>query len=156
MLPTTHKIRVGMKIGGMSPSADIDTGGADYFFTRIKNVQNAYSSPGFVWDADILRRLDAITYEGDKFGECRPGFVENNRQPGNISSWKRVSQRPRNETNFKNGLSIFDRLRHIVCFSSSERNSIIEVFKKHKYQTFPDGRRLEAVIVTAGDVKPLP
>jgi len=36
MVSTVEKMRAGIPVGSMSPGADMDTGGATYFFTRIK------------------------------------------------------------------------------------------------------------------------
>ncbi|NQT51619.1 phage head morphogenesis protein, partial [bacterium] len=38
MASTIEKMRIGVRPGGMSPTADMDTGGATYFFTRIRKL----------------------------------------------------------------------------------------------------------------------
>jgi hypothetical protein len=38
MVSTVEKMRAGIPVGGMSPGGDMDTGGATYFFTRIKKL----------------------------------------------------------------------------------------------------------------------
>ncbi len=147
LVSTTNKMRIGIPASGMSPGPDMDTGGADYFFTRI--YQKGKSTSGgqtFVWDADILRRLDCITYDHDAYGECTASYQRNNKKKGFVEGWKEAAHRDRNETNFKHELSIFDRLKYIICSDERERNGVIKVFQKHKYNTFPDGRQLTEVI----------
>ena len=38
MVSTVEKMRIGIPPGGMSPEADMDSGGASYFFTRIHKL----------------------------------------------------------------------------------------------------------------------
>ncbi|MCZ7586514.1 MAG: hypothetical protein M5R36_26030 [Deltaproteobacteria bacterium] len=41
MVSTVEKIRMGIKPGGMSPVADMESGGGTYFFTRIRKTPTA-------------------------------------------------------------------------------------------------------------------
>lgn len=147
LISTTNKLRMGMEWGGMSPSADMGTGGASYVFTRIKKATGNYSH-GFVWDSDLLRRLDSISYGGDNFGRVTGNHVLENRLSG-IAEWKNAARHGSNETIFKNHLSIFDRLKYIVAYGNNERQKILDIFRKHGYTSFPDGRRLEEVVILA-------
>jgi len=51
MVITVEKLRAGIPVGGMSPEADMDAGGATYFFTRIKKLPTTGRLP----------RLDCIS-----------------------------------------------------------------------------------------------
>lgn len=144
MTPTTDKLRRGIPISGMSPSADMGTGGASYFFTRIVSSRNK-TRAGFYWKSRQVSRLDAISYDHDAFGQTKDGYVAQNRRTG-VDQWKDAASNGSNETIFKNGLSLFDDLEKIVTSSATQRRSVIDAFKRHGYKTFPDGRALEDVI----------
>jgi len=146
LLPTTQKVRYGFSWGGKSPIADLQTGGASYFFTRFKSVYHALSSEGLVWDSKMASRLDAISYSGDEYGKCTPGFVEKMRKT-TIEDWKNNADMfYNNEVIFKNALSIFDHLKYVVCDSNKKRQEVIDLFKKHKINDL-SGRSLEDVVV---------
>jgi hypothetical protein len=148
MAPTVDKLRRGIKPGGMSPERDLETGGADYFFTRIRSTERAYTQPGFVWNASSLRRLDAISYDHDAYGRTTGRHVRDNRKSG-VDGWEAAAKRSTNETIFKGSLSIFDDLDRIVCSSDYEKQRVIQVFKSHGYDQWPDGRQLNTVVVVA-------
>jgi SPP1 gp7 family putative phage head morphogenesis protein len=145
MAPTTDKIRRGIPPGGMSPGADLQTGGASYFFTRIKTARSAQSRPGVVWKAKVAARMDAISYGHDAFGETKGDYVRRNRR-STVAEMKNASQTSNNETILKNSLSLFDDLDRIVAGSAAERDRIIAMFKARGYDEWPDGRKLEDVI----------
>ena len=145
MAPTVDKLRRGIKPGGMSPGADLDTGGASYFFTRLQRRRNAVTARGLVWKSELLGRLDAISYPSDMYGKVTGTTVRDNRVTG-IADWKDLAGRGSNETILKNSLSLFDDLDVIVTESSAERRQVLEVFKKHGIDRWPDGRALEDVV----------
>ncbi|HQM30601.1 MAG TPA: NUDIX hydrolase [Syntrophales bacterium] len=148
MAPSTDKLRRGFSWGGMSPTSDMGTGGASYFFTRIKGVSSARRSPGFVWEGRMISRTDAISYGGDMYGRCDASTIRSYRK-STIDGWIGNSGNSSNETIFKNSVGILDPdLKFIVANNETERQSIIKIFKKHGYQEFPDGRKLEDVIVS--------
>lgn len=144
MAPSTDKLRRGLPLGGMSPEQDLQTGGANYFFTRIKKATDV-SDVGFYWHPDAVKRLDSISYDGDKYGRTTGTTVRDNRKTG-IEQWKQAAGHSSNETIFKNSLSMFDGLDQIKAGSAANRDEIINVFKKHGYTKFPDGRALTDVI----------
>ena len=149
MIPTTEKIRKGIIPRGMSPEADMTSGGADYFFTRIKRIdpkQLPNYGQAIYWKSDLLKRLDAISYDHDAYGRTTEDYVIRNRKTG-IAEWKAAAGKGGNETIFKNGLSVFDGLQAIVVNSKAEKAQLIEIFKKHKYDRWPDGRSLDDVIL---------
>lgn len=146
MAPTTDKLRRGIAPGGMSPSADLGTGGAEYFFTRIKKADEALRSEGLVWKARTVARLDAISYNRDNYGRVdSENFVLSSRKTG-ISEWRQAARAGSNETIIKGSLSIFDDLDAIVVSSLREKMEVMEVFKRHKIDRWPDGRPLEEVV----------
>lgn len=143
MAPTVDKLRRGIPMGGMSPDADLGTGGANYFFTRIKHATSDCS--GVYWKSDLVSRLDAISYQGDMYGRTSGNTVRSHRI-SDIAGWKNTAGYGSNETIFKNSLSLFDKLDKIKTGNESTCDAIIQVFKKHGYTKFPDGRALLDVI----------
>ena len=145
MVPTLDKPRYGIPWGGLSPSADMRTGGASYFFTRIKTKAQGVKEGHLIWKAKVLTRADAITYRTDLYGRTTGRTVLENRKTG-IDAFRAAARRSNNETNFKNGLSLLEDLEHIVCANQYERDKVIQVIQKHGYRAWPDGRPIEEVV----------
>lgn len=143
--PTTDKLRRGIPVGGWSPSQDLQTGGASYFFTRIKSARAARGNRGFVWKADLLGRLDSVSYDHDAYGRVTADYVQRMRVSG-VDAWRQAGGVGNNETIFKNGVSVFDHLDSIVTGSPAERDEVLQVLRKHKITAWPDGRALEEVV----------
>jgi hypothetical protein len=61
-----------------SEIADMESGGASYFFTRLRKLPSSGGSGnvGFYFKPHLLRRMDAITYEGDKYGRVTGNAVQ--------------------------------------------------------------------------------
>jgi hypothetical protein len=77
LVASEEKQRIGLGGGGMSPDADMRTGGASYVFTRIASEAKTKSgSYQFVFDKKLLLDTDAISYGGDMFGRKVDGFVK--------------------------------------------------------------------------------
>ena len=150
LAPTIDKLRRGLPIGGMSPDADLDTGGGAYTFTRIQRIATALRSEGLVWKPRLLSRLDAISYNSDMFGRVTGNTVIANRKSG-IAEWRASAGAHSNETIFKNGLSIFDDLQHIMV-KPEQLQPVLKLFQKHGYNAWPDGRALTDVVKAIGSV----
>lgn len=140
------RVRRGVPLAGSSVSSDLQTGGGDYVFTRIK--KRGTTGTGVYWKATQLRRMDAITYDSDQFGRVTAGHVEANRKGQDVASYRAVATSGSNETIFKGGLSLFDDVDRIVLASQSEVDDAIKWMKSRGYTTWPDGRRLADVIIT--------
>lgn len=149
-ISTTDKIRRGVALSGMSPDTDLRTGGASYFFTRIKSAEKARREVGIVWKSKHVKRLDSISYNHDAYGEVVDDYAKTHRKTG-AREWRGVAGNTTNETIFKNGLSIFDDLDMVVTSSAKERDDILDIFKKHGLTEWPDGRKLTDVVKWKGD-----
>ena len=146
MAPTMDKLRRGIIPRGMSPGADIESGGAQYFFTRLRKSRRSKSNAGLVWRGQQAGRLDAISYDGDKFGKTNSEqYVLSNRKT-TIEGMESAAEYGSNETIFKDSLSIFDDLLYIVAEGEKSRLEII-AYLKTKMKKWPDGRKLEDVVV---------
>jgi SPP1 gp7 family putative phage head morphogenesis protein len=146
----SDRLRRGLPWGTTSPGEDFRSGGADYVFTRLKDA--GFSDNGIVWKPDNhLRRLDAISYAGDKFGRVvsesgSEDYVTKTRIHSTAQSFKATAKDySSNETNFKNGISIFDDVLRINI-PRDEYDQVIAVFRKHGWNKWPDGRDLLDVI----------
>jgi hypothetical protein len=146
MAPSTDKMRRGVPFGGMSPEEDLRTGGASYFFTRLLSRQAANSTGvGLKWKAKHVARLDAVSYNHDAFGKTHDGYVQAHNQHGKgLGALKKTAKNGGNEMIFKDSLSLFDDLDHIKA--GKDRKAVIQIFKDHGYEKWPDGRALEEVI----------
>ncbi|WP_202969841.1 hypothetical protein, partial [Endozoicomonas atrinae] len=149
MASTTDKIRRGLRPGGMSPDADLRSGGANYFFTRIHQKKTAYMSEGFVWKVRQATRMDAITYNSDKYGRTTGDHVQQYRKT-TLKQLTSTAQKSSNETIFKDSLSLFDDLDRIVVYSSTEQAAIIKAIQDAGYDQWPDGRPLEEIVKLRG------
>jgi hypothetical protein len=149
MVSTIEKMRIGLKPGGMSPKDDMDTGGASYFFTRIKKAptKDGQGEVGLYFKKRLLRRMDAVSYNHDAYGRTRDGYVESNRG-SRPEQWKEFSERSGNETIFKYNVTLLDNVEAIVVNNEAERKQLLDVWKKHGITTLPDGRNAADVVYT--------
>ena len=147
MVSTVEKLRSGIPVGGMSPDSDMMTGGANYFFTRIRQVKGKQSAcEGLYFKKNMLRRMDAVTYNSDKFGRVTGNTVRNNRL-SKIDDWKAIAQRGgSDETIFKNNVTLLDNLDMIITSNESKRAAVIKAFKKNGITKLPDGRPVSSIV----------
>ena len=152
MISTVEKVRIGVPVGGMSPGADMESGGASYFFTRIRKLPGkggGSERSGFYLKPELLRRMDAITYENDNFGRVTGNHVRQNRRTS-IQDFKRIeAQRSSDETIFKNEVTLLDNIQVVSVRNETERKRVLEVFRKHGVTRLPDGRRVQDIVTTA-------
>jgi SPP1 gp7 family putative phage head morphogenesis protein len=144
----TDRVRRGVALSGSSVSSDLASGGGDYHFTRIRSRAHQAGSTGVYWKTSTLRRMDAITYEGDMFGRTTGASVETYRRGQDVDSFRTVAGTTSNETIFKGGMSIFDELDRIVLSSKAEVDEAIKWMQAKGYKAWPDGRPLAEVIIT--------
>ncbi|MDP8237868.1 MAG: hypothetical protein P9X24_02150 [Candidatus Hatepunaea meridiana] len=151
LISTVEKMRVGIPVGGMSPSSDMGTGGASYFFTRIRKlpgVDYKRGETGFYFKPHLLRRMDAITYESDKFGRVTGNHVRQHRKV-DISDYKSIaSRKSSNETIFKNEVTLLDNLQLVTVSNETAKRKVLNVFRKHGVTRLPDGRQVKDIIRT--------
>ena len=151
LISTVEKMRVGIPVGGMSPSSDMGTGGASYFFTRIRKLPGVgyeRGDTGFYFKPHLLRRMDAITYEGDKYGRVTGNHVRQHRKV-NITDYKSIaSRKSSDETIFKNEVTLLDNLQMVTVSNESEKRRVLNVFRKHGVTRLPDGRQVKEIVRT--------
>lgn len=153
MTNSTERLRIGIPItDGMSPHADIETGGAEYFFTRITTAGSQWGELEF--KIRNLARLDAWSFPGDRYGDVRNGADNTGQRQDadvmrktTVDEFKTISKNAGNETIFKHGLNFLDDIQTIRTKNPTQRKTLIRIFKKHGYTTLPDGRKIEEVVV---------
>ncbi len=134
---TVERLRTGIAINsGMSPTTDLGTGGANYFFTRINSNPSSFSR-GFIFKIGSLARMDAISYGGDYFGNVTPSNTAT--RATDPAGWKAFSRNGSNETIFKNGLDLLRDLEAIRC-TAAEEKTITKALKDAGILQLPDGR----------------
>jgi SPP1 gp7 family putative phage head morphogenesis protein len=147
MISTTEKLRAGMTPGGMSPEEDMNSGGASYVFTRIKKSPTASSGEvGLYFKKQLLRRMDAISYNRDCYGKVKDDFVSQNRG-SDPTAWKAFSRNSSNETILKYSVTLLDNLEAIVVHGQTEKRRVLDVFAKHGVSVLPDGRKIEEIVI---------
>lgn len=148
LVSTVEKVRSGIAPGGMSPQADMRSGGASYVFTRIKKSPLSGGSPenGLYFKKRLLRRTDAISYNHDAYGKVTDDYVVSHRG-SDPKTWKTYARNTSNETILKHSVTLLDNLEAIVVPSQSERTKVLAVFTKHGVSVLPDGRNVADIIL---------
>jgi SPP1 gp7 family putative phage head morphogenesis protein len=138
---TTERLRKGIHISaGMSPQADIESGGASYFFTRLSSAARPRGQLNF--KIELLARQDAVSYSNDMYG----AIEHFPKRASTIAEYQRNATSGTNETMFKYGLSLLDDLDFVMCRNDLERDAVLKVFKKNKITKLNDGRAIEEVV----------
>ena len=81
----------------------------------------------------------------DKYGRVTGNTVRENRF-SKIAEWKVVAKQKNNETIFKNNVTLLDNIDMIVAASESEREMVIQAFKKYGITKLPDGRSITSIV----------
>jgi len=88
----------------------------------------------------------SLSYDHDVFGEVSSEYIEAHRR-SSVSDWKRFARKPRNETLFKNSVTLLDNVAVIVVKDADERDRLLKMLRKHGVTSFPDGRRISSVVM---------
>lgn len=157
---------------GGSEIRDTSTGGAGYVFARLKEKSKISSvGLGLVWKSKRhVKRLDAMSFESDFFGSQRFSTSAGaSKKFHNLEDWdlslqeravdlksfkQHATGRGNNEIIFKDGLSVFEDLEFFVV-RPNEKNDVINFLREKGYKKWPDGRKLEEVVVTENDIRDL-
>jgi hypothetical protein len=145
----TERLRRGISsLRSASWDTDMEGGGGDYFFTRIRQrFLYSTTSPGLEFKPRLAARTDAISYGGDMFGKTDDrDFIVRRRAKSLEDLKKNADLGSSNELILKGYQTIFDDLQYIVV-NPNEVQEVIDTFRKHKIDRWPDGRALEEVIV---------
>jgi hypothetical protein len=151
----TERMRLGITPGTTSAFKDMNVGGGSYVFLRIQDKANQFSHTGLFWKPKVARRADAVSYPNDQFGEVT---LENQRNYRAVTM-KQIGANSRNrnnETIFKDGMSFYDDLSHIVFRDRSEWQEALDYFSKNGFDEWPDGRPLAEVLTYRGRPVPIP
>ncbi len=149
MVSTIEKMRIGVPVRGMSSIRDMDSGGASYFFTRIQETPTAGKPPrtGLYFKKRMLRRMDAISYNHDAYGEVKDKYASDHRG-STPDEWKEFACADNNETIFKYSVTLLDNIDVIVVRDKQKKQQMLDVFRKYKIMKLPDGRNVEDIVLT--------
>lgn len=147
------RMRRGVPSFGSSVSSDHASGGANYIFTRLRTRASGMNRAGLYFNPErLMRRTDAFTYTGDRFGTVDRATQQSDRMI-DPEGWRRAAKNSGNETNFRDSLSVFDDVERIVFASRAEYNQALGGMRELGYRTWPDGRALEDVFDYEGSGK---
>jgi len=143
------RIRRGITLTGSSVAADLSTGGGSYVFTRLsaRSGHIRQHGAGFILKPELAQRLDAFSYSGDVFGSVSESTQRTSRAV-DLEGMRANARNSGNETNFRDSLALFDAVEFIVLDSAGEVAEAVRYMRDQGYTTWPDGRALEAVIIT--------
>jgi len=142
---TTGRIRKGVSVyqtGGASSSSDVSTGGANFFFTRVRRVNQTKQTYGVFFRPSTLSRQDLLAYQGDKFGRLSAMA----QRKTSIADFKGMTSNVYNEAGFKEGLSLSDI--DFIRVRASEKKDVLDAFLSRGITELPDGRKIEDVVIT--------
>ncbi len=146
---TTERLRKGIPIAsGMSPQADLGTGGANYLFTRIYRPGKGDRETGFNFKIGNLARQDAFSFDRDRYGNVSNAAAYKERGK-TLADFQRMAGSSGNETILKYGLPFLDELDSVTVGTKAERDRVIAVFKKHGWEKLPDGRAVADIVRTS-------
>lgn len=140
---TTGRIRKGVSVGGTggaSSSTDITTGGASYFFTRIRKADSGVN--GFFFAPHALARQDMVSYSSDKFG----AISAMDTRAYTPAKMKQYAGNAGNEALFKEGMGLDDL--DFIRVRPSEKKDVVKAFHDAGITHLPDGRKVEDIITT--------
>lgn len=145
----TERMRLGRIPKGMSPSEDLKTGGGSYVFTRC--TKGVSRGQGLYFKKRVGRRLDAIAYKDDRFGDVRGDmpFFHRATTPEEMRDFAFYGT---NETIFKDSLSVIHDIDYIVVRNAEEKQAVIKAYKAKKIEILPDGRPVKDIVLTREDV----
>lgn len=151
MASNVDKIRHGIPAGGMSPVADAGTGGSQYFFARIANMESAgwqgdVADGRVVFKKDLLRRMDSVSHDHDAYGKSYGDYITNHRF-NDIDGFKRCALEPTNETDLKQAVTLLDNVEVITLRYQHQVDEAVKMFAALGIDTLPDGRAIKDVIV---------
>jgi SPP1 gp7 family putative phage head morphogenesis protein len=147
--PTNQRLRKGVAIKtptggtiGQSPEEDLESGGSNYFFCRLRDADpSSQQSNGVYFKIDNLRRVDSLVYDHDWYGNTKDQTKLKQRKV-TMAEFKGSVV----EADIKNGFFIPTDVDFIKAGSTTKRAEIIKIFKLHKWSVLPDGRKIEDVI----------
>lgn len=136
--------KVGESLRGASAVSDMNSGGASYFFTKFKPIDQVSSRPGLWLKRHVMDRLDANWYQYDAYGEVRSRDMLH-------GGPKRIKKSCITEVTLKHGIDLFSDVEYWVVGTESQKRAMIEIMRKHGYKVMPDGRSLDDFFRVEGE-----
>ncbi|MGC9599158.1 MAG: hypothetical protein ABSE18_02115 [Minisyncoccia bacterium] len=122
LLSTKERLRRKLTTKGLSSDIDLQTGAAEFAFTRIVTPEGLANSktkvdPGvvsLVFEPDIVDRLDWYSFNEDRHGGADPTTFRGRVSPEELFETQKKSWNYGNEQMFKIGIPI-EKVKKIVC-----------------------------------------
>jgi hypothetical protein len=148
LVATETKTRIGIPIGGLSPEADMGTGGAQGVFMRLFEESTNPLQAGHI-RIDIARFLDMDNYifDEDRYGENTPTAFRNWHETDvSKANLRRIANRSGNETITPFAVT-YDLFREVAVGSASQRDQILDILRTNGITHFGPVRIEDAVKV---------
>ena len=157
---TTERFSTGMLSTGMSSTYDLNTGGGDSVFTRIRHRQDIAEMVGetgeqsaIIYKPELFDRTDWYSYPGDRFGTTKESVFRGRLTPDQILAKKSRktaqgkflrSMLSGDEQMFRTGIA--PSYIETIAVPEEKLDEIISGLKEKGLETF-DGRPIEEVVV---------
>lgn len=139
------RMRRGVPAFGSSIESDHRSGGAGFVFTRLLKRSSGKKKAGIYWKPErLMHRTDVFSYGTDQFGNVDRNVQRSDRKTS-PDGWRLNARSGRNETNFRDSLSLFDDVEQIIFMTRAEMEEAIGGMRELGYRAWPDGRKLEEV-----------
>ena len=135
---TNRRCLSGIRLTGASPSADMESGGADNVFTRIGTkagrghirYDDSFCGSGYrlIIDEAELGRTDWYAYTGDSYGTTKPSRLHSRQGSEEFVKGQNKSFRPSNEIMFRQGIPATS-IQKIRCPGEHERGRLLQAFR---------------------------
>lgn len=131
MVSTEEKLRTGivpanqLGHGGMSPTADRDSGGSDFHFTRLTRDRE---SGHLMYNRRLLLALDSTSFPNDNYGAQRGDSRWDNRSDTLQAAVGSIGKSS-NETNPFKWVNFSEHLEAVVVSDSREYTKVVKAFK---------------------------
>lgn len=148
---TIQRLRTGVPLssGGASSDSDLSQGGGNFFYTNYVKASSAnrMKQSGIYFSGDSVTRLDLASHTGDSYGAWE--YQQGSRRRRKIEDIQSASGIGIciNTGLHKNGISM-ENVNRVVLDTAGEVKSLISELQAAGITTWPDGRKLEEVIIT--------
>ena len=136
-MSNVEKLSNGIKAGGLSPTKDLSTGGANRVFIGLFDKDKVAASNYYAgrhqfvrFNRSVIMDTDAIALDYDLFGRVS-AMQSENYAGGSVKALKRANNRGSNEFLVKNKLPLTE-LEYVPVESERQREILLDMLKKSK------------------------
>jgi len=145
---TEDRLRTGADMtGGESSETDMRRGGSAFLYSNLTSPQTAQQLTGVIFKGDNLTRVDLASHNYDSYGEWEASATGLRRRSVDKIAEQRGIGVNNNSGLFKNGLPMTE-VQYITMGSQNARVEYLKELKAAGFKEWPDGRRLEDVVIS--------